>query len=111
MGRHRGLRGAIAGPAPLLEEDRSLVTIEPGTVLLSALKPAGDGNGFVVRVLNPSEKPAAMSMRFGFPVAEAWAVRLDETKVDAVAIDDRTLRSTVPARALRSFRIVPAGPK
>ncbi len=52
-----------------------------------------------------------MSMRFGFAVADAYAVRLDETKVDAVAIDDRTFRSTVPARALRSFRIVPAGPK
>src|SRR5262249_3635860 len=48
-----GLRGAIAGAEPLVDDGRALVTIEPATVVLSALKPAEDGNGLVIRVLNP----------------------------------------------------------
>ena len=106
-----GLRGAIAGAEPLLADGRALVTIEPATVLLSALKPAADGDGLVLRVLNPSDTPAATSIQFGFPVVGARAVRLDETGTDEVALEDGAIRTTVPARGLRSFRVVSAGSK
>jgi alpha-mannosidase len=106
-----GLRGAIAGPEPLLEDGRALVAIEPATIVLSALKPAGDGDGLVVRVLNPNDTPTATTIRFGFPVAAARAVRLDEMGTDDVPVEDGVIRTTVPARALRSFRVVPAGPE
>jgi alpha-mannosidase len=106
-----GFRGAIAGAEPLLADGRSLVTIEPATVVLSALKPADDGAGLVVRLLNPSDVPATASIRFDFPVARARAERLDETGVDDVLVEDGAIRTTVPARALRSFRVVPTGPK
>jgi alpha-mannosidase len=79
--------------------------------VLSALKPADVGNGLVVRVLNPSDVPAVASIRFGFPVRTARAERLDETGTDDVPVEHGAIRTTVPPRALRSFRIVPAGPK
>jgi hypothetical protein len=106
-----GLRGALAGPERLLEDGRALVTIELGTVILSALKPADDGDGLVVRVLNPNDLPAVTSIRFGFPVAAAHAVRLDETGTDDVPVEDGAIQATVPAHALRSFRVIPSRPK
>ena len=102
-----GFRGAIAGPEALLADGRALVTIEPATIVLSALKPADDGGGLVVRLLNPTDVPVAASTRFGFPVAAARIERLDETGTDDVAVEDGEIRTTVPARALRSFRVIP----
>ena len=81
--------------------------LEPATIVLSALKPADDGDGLVVRVLNPNDTPTATTIRFGFPVAAARAVRLDETGTDDVAVEGGEIRTTVPARALRSFRVIP----
>jgi alpha-mannosidase len=106
-----GFRGAIAGPEPLLADDRALVTIEPATVVLSALKPADDGVGLILRLLNPSAVPATASIRFGFRVARARAERLDETGTNDVLFEDGAIRTTVPARGLRSFRVVSAGSK
>jgi alpha-mannosidase len=103
-----GFRGTIAGPGPLLAGGRPLVAIEPGTLVLSALKPADDGAGLVVRVLNPTDAAATMTCRFGFTVASACTVRLDETMLDAVVVEDGVVRLPVPARALRSIRVVPA---
>ncbi len=38
-----GLKTVFAGENPLCPEGRSLLTVEPRQVLLSALKPAGEG--------------------------------------------------------------------
>src|SRR5439155_22798232 len=43
-----GLRAVPAGDAPLLDPDIALLELAPRELSLSALKPANDGNGFVV---------------------------------------------------------------
>jgi len=104
-----GFRGAIAGDRTLLDDGRSLLTLEPATLLLSAIKPAEDGDGVIVRVLEIAGAPTRATLRFGFPVRDAQAVRLDESSIDGVvARDGNTIRFDVPAHALRSVRIVPA---
>jgi mannosylglycerate hydrolase len=102
-----GLRAAIAGGESGLADGRALLALEPATLVLSALKPADEGSGLVVRVLNPSAAAVTAVLRPGFPVAAAHAVRLDETpSAEAVEVDGDAIRFTVPGFALRSLRLV-----
>lgn len=101
-----GLRAAWCGEAPLVPEGTPILALAPETLLLSALKPAEEGEGAILRVLNPSDAPCEARVRLGFPVRAARAVRLDETPVDEpVVLEGRELRFPVPPHALRSVRI------
>jgi alpha-mannosidase len=103
-----GLRGVIAGPSPLLAEGRSLVALDDGPLVLSALKPAEDGGGIVVRCWNPTASAVSACLRLGFAVASASAVALDETPIAGlVGLDGDVVRVEVPPYALRSVRLVP----
>jgi len=101
-----GLRAVLGGAAPRVEDGRSLLSLSPAPLELSACKPAEDGDGLVVRVLNPTGGALDATVALGFEVAAAEAVRLDETPVDEpVDRDGSVLRLPVPAHALRSVRI------
>jgi mannosylglycerate hydrolase len=98
-----GLLAVAAGDAPLTGPDEALVTLEPRAVLLSALKPAEREDGFVVRVLNPTDDEHDAVVTFGFEVASARGVRLDEEPDDVtLKVSGRELRFAVPPHALRS---------
>ena len=101
-----GLRGVIAGAAPLLDAQRAMIAIEPRELLLSALKPAEDGEGLIVRLLNPTDTTLTATLRVGFPLSAVRAVRLDEEPTDfATTCDGDIVRFDVPAHALRSVRL------
>jgi hypothetical protein len=85
----------LNGPGPIRKTSFGPVT-----------KPAEDGAGLVVRVLNPTDAACEAALRLGFPFASAEPVRLDETPAGGdVAREADTLRFAVPAHALRSVRI------
>ena len=50
------------GPAP---DARPLLSVEPGDVLVSALKPSDDGKALVVRLFNAGTKPAEAKLVWG----------------------------------------------
>ncbi len=105
-----GLRAVPRGPAPRVDAGESLLSLEPSELLLSALKPAGDGDGWVLRVENPGGEDTEARIELGFEVREASPCRLDEEEdgaADAVALEanGRVLRFSVAARALRSLRL------
>jgi hypothetical protein len=103
-----GLRAVPAGDDPHLEPGRSLVTIEPAGVVLSALKPAEDGDGLVVRLANPGPDALTAVVTFGVPVAGAESVRLDETPDGGAVVldgDGRRLRLDVAPHGMRSARV------
>jgi mannosylglycerate hydrolase len=103
-----GLRGVLGGPTPLLEAGRSLLSLRPEALVLSACKPAEDGDGVVVRILNPTGEPSEAQLTLGFPVAGAESVRLDESPIDQpVTQEDGHVRFPVPPHALRSVRVRP----
>ncbi|MEX0875075.1 MAG: glycosyl hydrolase-related protein [Actinomycetota bacterium] len=99
-----GLLATAAGDAPLLQEEISLVSIEPRQLLLTTLKPADHEDGFVLRMLNPTDDSHEAVVTFGFDLTSARFVRLDETPLDATNLsrDGRSVRFVVPPRALRS---------
>ena len=94
------------GAAPLAEAGCPLLTLAPRSLLLSALKPAEQGAGLVVRVLNPTAAACDAELRLGFPFEHAEAVRLDEAPgTGPVTRNGDTLRFAVPPHALRSVRV------
>jgi mannosylglycerate hydrolase len=99
-----GLRGTIGGPEPLVADGRALLALEPRSLVLSAVKPAEEGSGIVVRVVNPTDTAVDAVLACDFPSSSARAVRLDETPDAApVAVEGTTVRCAVPPRALRSM--------
>ena len=105
-----GLRAVPAGDGPVVEPGRSLVAIEPAGVVLSALKPAEDGDGLVVRLANPGPEGLTATVAFGVSVAGAESVRLDETPDGGAVILDGgggRLRLEVGPHGLRSVRVRP----
>ena len=107
-----GLRGVIAGDTPLLPPQTSLLSLERNGVLLSAVKPAEDGNGIIIRFANPTDEPRDAHLTFNVPFISAESVRLDESADGrAVARERNTLHCTLRARELRSLRIRPLEPR
>ena len=101
-----GLRAVAAGGAPLLPADQALLTIAPRQLVLSALKPADDGDGVILRVLNPTDQPLQARIEIGFSFTQVDGVQLDETPADLqLAAQGGTLRLPVPPHALRSLRL------
>jgi alpha-mannosidase len=92
-----GLWGVFGDSAP-----PSMLELDSERCELSACKPAEDGDGIIVRVLNPTDEPDQAHLRFGFAVDDVAPVRLDEQPVDQG--DPRT----VPPHALRTVRIRPS---
>ena len=108
-----GLDAVVAGPQPLIEPGHAGLTVEPASLLLSACKPAADGDGIVVRLLNPTHESTVTRVRVGFEMASVEPVRLDESPIETsateVEVDGREIRFEVGPHALRSIRIRPAG--
>jgi alpha-mannosidase len=92
-----GLWGVFGNVAP-----PSFLALESERCELSSCKPAEDGDGIIVRLLNPTDEPDTAAIRFGFPVADIQAVRLDESPVD---LPDPLV---VPPHALRTIRVRPS---
>jgi mannosylglycerate hydrolase len=104
-----GLRAVPAGTEPLLPDGAELMHLEPASVVLSALKPAEDGDGVILRLLNPTDVEVDATVRLGLAI-QAVSVRLDETP------DDRPferrgprLSINVGPHALRTLRLRPEG--
>jgi alpha-mannosidase len=106
-----GMVGVLGGNDPRLEAGSSLLGLESTRCVLSACKPAERGDGIVVRVLNPTDQPDTATLRFGFDLTSATAVRLDETPTedsphdDGIETTERTVGLPVPPHALRTLLV------
>jgi len=103
-----GLRavGAGAPGAAPLPPGAPLLRLSPESLVCSAMKPAEDGDGFVVRILNAGAEAAEAQLDFGFPVDSAESVRLDETPDQrALQLVGDHLTLPIGAHGLRSVRI------
>jgi len=98
-----GLRAVVAGAAPLAPPEHALLEVLPADVVVSALKPAAERAGIVLRLLNPGAAEHRAEVRLGFPCTRAQPVRLDETPDGAeLAVRDGRFALAVPPHALRS---------
>lgn len=104
-----GLWGVLGGPSPLLEDGREMLSLSGEGVVLSALKPADDADGIVIRLLNTTGHDARAVLGFGFAVADAVPCSLDEHDLSSqdwdLQADSQGVELEVPAHALRSLRL------
>ena len=101
-----GLRAVVCAEEMLAPEGQPLVRVEPPQLILSAFKPAENGEGIVLRLLNPTAGLHEARVTLGFPFESVEALRLDEEPSSTpVERDGPTLRLTVPPHALRTVRI------
>jgi hypothetical protein len=103
-----GLDAVLGGPDPLLPDGASLLAVEPADLVVTAVKRAEDGDGIVVRVMNPTDTTLGARLRPGFAVRGSSMVRLDEAPVDErVSSEHGIVGFEVPAHALRTVRLLP----
>jgi alpha-mannosidase len=101
-----GLSAVAAGPHPLWPEGTAMLAVEPAEVVLSAWKPCERGDGSVLRLQNPLDRPVTARVTLGWSPSRVESVRLDESAADEpVAHDGRQLEIALPPHALRSVRI------
>jgi len=102
-----GMWGVLGVGEPILPAGQSLLALDAEQSIVSACKPAEDGDGIVVRVLNPSDGVDDVTLTFGIDVTTAQPVRLDETPATDDGFDHsgRTVHLRVPPHALRSVRV------
>ena len=89
-----------------MPEGTDVLTVGPAGLVLSACKPAEDGDGFVLRLLNPTDAALAGTVDVLLPVDSVESVRLDETPDGAdVRLDGGRVHLEVGPHALRSIRL------
>ncbi len=103
-----GLLCVPAGPDPLVSADESLLRLDGEGLLLCALKPAEQGPGMVLRILNPLDEERQGRLVLGFDLAAADSLRLDETSADPpLEVRGREVGLTIPPHTLRTIRLIP----
>jgi alpha-mannosidase len=90
----------VAG-APAAVLDHALALAEPTEAVIDTIKPAEDGEGWVVRMYESSGAPARALLSFGVPVTQAWLSNTLEDKLAPLSLDAGTL-----SLDLRGFQIV-----
>jgi hypothetical protein len=84
---------------------RATVALPPDTagasllgdgLAFSAIKPSADGNWLVLRCVNLLGAPVQGAWELGAPVREAWLSRLDETRGEPLAVDERRVAFVAP---------------
>jgi alpha-mannosidase len=94
------------GDAPLVSEAEPLISVEPAALVVSALKPAEEGDGLVLRVSNPTTAPLDAHVTLGFPFDTARSLRLDEEPDEHVVTrKGATIHFSVRPHALRTLGI------
>ncbi len=100
-----GLRAVAAGDAPLLEAGTASLELS-APLVLSAWKPAEDGDGTILRVLNPSGEAVAGRLLLPPGTSEVSAVRLDEAPDSAAFTrEGREVRADLRPQGLLSLRL------
>jgi alpha-mannosidase len=85
----------------------SACALEGEGLVLSALKPAEDGNGVIMRCYSVRGNPIAGLLRLGGVLARATMCRADEAPIGELALSGggRTVRFMVPAYGMVSVRL------
>jgi mannosylglycerate hydrolase len=81
-------------------------TLEGEGLAVSAVTPAGDGAGVVLRCYNTRAVPAAGSWRLPYPAQRAELCRLDETPIAEIPVLEGEVAFEAGPRAIVTIRIV-----
>jgi len=82
------------------------LAISPKTLVLSAFKEAEDGDGFIVRVYNPSKQEINGTIRFDLPVRDVFEAKLNEQCIEPVEVErERVVRIVAKPSEIVTLRL------
>ena len=85
----------------------SLCRLEGDGVCLSAVKPAEDGSGIVLRVYNAAPTETKCRISFRVKPKAAYTCNLNETGLAPLAFNGKQLELTLPPHGLRTVKLLP----
>jgi len=89
-----------------LPETFSLLALEPGELVLSALKRSETGKEWIVRLYNQSPRQVRGRLKLGFPARGVWRADLSEQKTDARPFArGREIELTVPGKKIVTLAV------
>ncbi len=94
------LRSALHEPAVVRG-----VELEGAGLVLSAIKDGEGGDWLVARCVNVAPEERAGRWVFGFPVAEAFVARLDETPLHSIPVKDGVVEFVAGPRAVTTILV------
>jgi len=98
--------GVFVHHAEALPESRSFFALEDGDCVVSALKPAADGPGAVVRLWNPGDGEVQARLWFANEVKSADLCNLNEDVQSSLGVDGgHRVTVPVPAKGLATVRV------
>jgi len=84
----------------------SFLSCEPSNVVLSAVKPAEEGEHIVVRMYNPTGEVCQAKVRTLWEIAEVWEVRLDERQIAQVKlVAPNEFETIIRGWEIKTFRV------
>lgn len=110
---HQNPLVALALPAsqsgPLTDATRSFASVGAGNAVITAFKPAEEGErGIVVRLWEMGGSDEAVTLdATAFSPSAAWSTTLIETDVQPAALAGGVISDSVDANALKTWRLVP----
>lgn len=98
--------GIRACTAPVAPPRHGAVALEGEGLVLTAMKPAEDGDGYILRCANLRDHAAAGRWRWAVRPERVLRVRLDESPVGALELTGNALRFELGPREVWSFRVL-----
>ncbi len=98
--------GRGKGDLPL---EASLLTLDNTVLHISAIKPAEDGHGIIVRLFNPSAGLQKVTLGFGQVIIGANRCGMDESDQGGVGLNGDSINDEIPAKKIVSYRVMLAG--
>jgi alpha-mannosidase len=86
----------------------SLIVIDRPNIVVETVKRAEDGRGIIVRCYESQRRRGPVSIRPGFPVAEAWRTNLLEEDQRHIEVLDGGITYSVRPYEIFTLRLVPA---
>ena len=90
-------------PAPILS--RPLVSTSEVNAVVDTIKPAEDGNGYVVRLYEAHGSASNVQLTFGTPISAVQLSNTLEDKLSPIATDGRSCALTLRPFQIRTLRI------
>ncbi len=94
--------GAHGGDLP---PRHGFLHIEPDAIALSAFKRAENGDGYIVRLWNPTEETVEGTLRFGRPLQSAECVSLEEISLEPASTRGNVVALRIGPKKIMTVRV------
>ncbi|MFZ2653929.1 MAG: glycoside hydrolase family 38 C-terminal domain-containing protein, partial [Victivallales bacterium] len=97
---------ALPVPERTLPSRQSFLSLQPESLILTALKKAEDTDNIIVRYYNPGDRPVDAVLTWWLPIKEAYLTDLDEQRGTALALDGACVSICTPPRKIITVELV-----